>query len=225
MTRCIALLVGFILLTGCGGPKPAETVFVPDAVPDRNFNEEAENKAVELVKNLGGRCTRPKPGEAVCEITFKGVALKDADLDVLKSFPNLTGLTIQDCPGFTGTGLKHLVHTPRLTLLTLAGKDILASALAELTNTPKLRFVAVVRVQLAGDDLRHIAKLKELQTLELVATPLVETHLNPLDELPELMELYLKDTGLTRDAAAAFAGRANGKRSKEKPRLEVTLLP
>jgi hypothetical protein len=222
MNRYVLLLVGCILLTGCGGNRPAETLLVPDAVPDRNFDEEAENQAIEKVRQLGGRCTRHKSSEAVSEITFQGVPLKDAELDLLKSFPKLTGLTIQDCPGFTGTGLKHLIHTPKLSLLQLAGKDIQASALAELTHTPKLRFLALARVQLLVNDLQHIAKLQDLQTLELLETPLSEAHLKPLGELPEMMELVLRDTWLTREAAQGFANSVNANRPKGKPLLGIS---
>jgi hypothetical protein len=222
MTCRILLFIGCIFFMGCGAPKPADTVLVLEPVPDRNYDEEAENNAIEQVKKLGGRCTRPKPDQAVNEITFKNAALKDDDLELLKSFPKLTGLSILDCRGFAGTGLKHLIHTPKLALFQLAGKDIQGRSLAELTHTPKLRFLALVRVQLAVDDLQHIAKLKELQTLELVESPLTEAHLKPLGEMPELIELLLRETKLSKDAAQAIANGVNAKRPKNKPRLGIS---
>jgi hypothetical protein len=225
MKRFLFMVFFLTLLLGCGGPKPTEPVLVLDVVPDRNFDEAAEAKASEQVKKLGGQTTRFKPTDAITDLQFRNVPLKDDDLELLNAFPHLSWLIVQDCPGFRGIGLKHLAQTPKLKFLTLAGRDVQGSALAQLANTPKLRNLTLARLSVTPAEFQPLVRLKELQTLELVKTDITEEHLKHLEQMPELMELYLKDTGLTREAAEAFALRVNAKRPIEKPKLEVVFLP
>ncbi len=222
MTRSLLLLMGCVILAGCSGSKPPATELLIDVIADRNFDEEAENKAIEQVQKLGGSCYRAKPGQAVNEITFKNVKLTDDDLAVLKAFAKLTGLTIQDCTGFTGTGFEHLAKTPKLTFLQLTGGTITSKAFQGLVHAPHLRFLTLVRVQFSVEDAQQLTTLKELQTIELLEIPLTELHLKPLGALPELMELMLHETGLTKEVAQTFADRINENRPKEKPRLGIS---
>jgi hypothetical protein len=112
-----------------------------------NRADEAEDKAVKAIQELGGRCGRDKKakGKPIVNVNLTDTNLTDAGLKELAGLKQLQSLRLINTV-VTDAGLKHLAGLKQLRELNLT--------FTEVTD--------------AG--LKHLAGLKQLQTLNLIKT-------------------------------------------------------
>lgn len=101
--------------------------------------DEAEDKAVKVVKDAGGTVTRDmkRPGQPVVEVKLAHQKLTPATLKSLAAFPRLTDLNLGES-SVTVAGMKELAAVKTLTDINLAATDLTDDGLKELTALKNL---------------------------------------------------------------------------------------
>ena len=155
---CLVLL---LTAAGCApGPESAKSTARPDqcskqpatsgssAAPAASPGKVVASAAAtaqtpdERVTSLGGKIERD--GSAVTGIDFFGTQIGDADLSVVRSFPDLQSLGLSGTK-ITDAGLTDLVGLNKLHTLKLAFTDITDLGLFTLAKMPGLQNVDLLR--------------------------------------------------------------------------------
>jgi internalin A len=156
-------------------------------------------------------------------LRLRGYSIGDETLAIVKDFPALTGLTVEEsaitnpglahlsrmpleeislfrCYSVSDEGLEHFKGLANLRQLSLRDMPITGAGLVHLRDKQKL---AVLRLNETGVDdaaLKHLAGLKSLARLELRQTRITDAAVEPLAKLKSLKVLNVSQTGLTEDA-------------------------
>lgn len=163
----------------------------------------AEPRAVQLVKQLGGRVRwtndRPKNGHVV-SVSLSVNTLRDDDLAQLTpwwwNFPELKDLDLSSS-AITDAGLAHL-RGAELRSLALDGTQITGDGLRHLTGMSELRSLSLNETQIGDDGLEHVARLPQLGALYLRGTPIGDDGLRHLEQRTSLRYLRLgRNRGVT----------------------------
>ena len=156
------------------------------------------SKDIADIEALGGRLERDdkQPGSPVVSIDLSGCQkLKDEDLQVLASFPELRIVYL----GGTATsdaGLKHLAGLTNLTELYLIGTDITDAGLKELVGLQNLVELRIGNTDITDAGLRELAKLKNLKTVGIVGTSVTEEGVKEFSEaLPDMQHNWGRGGG------------------------------
>lgn len=120
------------------------------AAPKKTPAESPEDR----VTRLGGKIERE--GSTVTRIDFFSTPIDDADLEVLRSFPDLQSLGLTSTK-VTDAGLEHLVGLKKLRTLSLGFTNITDAGLITLAKLPALQDVDLLQTKVTS------ASLKELQ--------------------------------------------------------------
>ena len=154
------------------------TIATPDA-----------GKEIAAIEALGGSVRRDdeRSGRPVVYINLGGCQkLKDEDLKILASFPELRVLVL----GGTATsdaGLKHVAGLKNLTELYLIGTDITDAGLKELVGLQKLEELRVGNTAITDAGLKELAKLKNLKMVGMLGTRVTEAGVKEFSEaLPDM---------------------------------------
>jgi Leucine-rich repeat (LRR) protein len=154
-------------------------------------------------------------------LRLQGRGVTDADLEHLQRLTQLQMLRLM-CPRLTDAGLKHLAGLTRLTWLDLSRTQVTGVGLSHLESL-KLNRLILTDSKINDAGLAHLSGLMSMQQLDLSGTEITDEaidHLrawrqqvqasNPSDDDPfgpqgGRVYVILRDTKVTRDAAAALA--------------------
>ena len=102
--------------------------------------DEAEDKAVQAIKKLGGDVTRDNKaeGKPVIVVLLFNATVTDGDLKELKAFKGLKELILGNT-AVTDAGLKELKELKDLQLLDIGGTKVTDAGLKELKDLKKLK--------------------------------------------------------------------------------------
>ena len=176
MTHRLSFLAGCLLLT---------------AAP--LFADEAEDKAVEAVKKLGGSVTRDDKaeGKPVVVVDLSGTQVTDAGMQELAPLKGLKKLVLGSAK-VTDAGLKKLAALKGLQTLDLTGTKVTDEGLKELAPLKGLEELVLNNTQVTGAGLRELAPLTGLHTLFLTyCEGVTDAGLKDLAGLKGLKELIL----------------------------------
>jgi hypothetical protein len=119
--------------------------------------DQAEDRAVQVVKKLGGEITRDQkaPGQPVTRVDLVFTAVTDRDLKELAPLKNLKklGLAFTDV---TDGGVKELAAFPQLESLDLSGTLVTDAGLKELAGLMQLRKLLLIRTKVTPAGIRAL---------------------------------------------------------------------
>jgi hypothetical protein len=133
-----------------------------------------QSKAISALAKLGGKVGigDKKDPKAVLSANLNDSKVGDADLALLKSFPNLRELYLG----------RAKVGNPGMTHLAALGK---------------LQTLSLAYTQVTDEGLKDLAGLKQLESLALTGTKVGDAGLKHLHQMKQLRELYLRGTGVS----------------------------
>jgi Leucine-rich repeat (LRR) protein len=167
---------------------------------------DAEEKAVEVIKRVGGTFTRYANAEdgAITSIQFswRGKSPTDSDLAAFANLTELTTLEIPDSP-ITDAGMAHLAGLKKLEGLILARTRISNAGLAHLEGLTELRSLDLGGTLITSAGVVHLKSLTKLESLSLYKIPwITDEALAHLQGMTNLSHLSLQGCQIT-DAGAA----------------------
>jgi internalin A len=170
--------------------------------------DEAEDRAVEGVKKLGGTVERDdkSPAHPVVRVYLTGSSVGDASLKGLTKLVSLRTLGLTDT-GVTDGGLKDLADLSNLEELNLGFTKVTDAGLKDLAKFKKLRTLSLFYTNVTDDGLADLANLKSLKSLDLLGTSVTDAGLKKLTALKGLQTLNLHNTRAT-DAGVADLQKA-----------------
>jgi hypothetical protein len=127
----------------------------------------------------------------------------DDQAAVLKAFPRLAQVRIDDAPGITDKTLAHLAGVTELSQLYLARVNITDDGLANLKGLKRLERLGLSGVPITDRGLSHLAGLK-IEQLSLSDCPIDGSGLSYLGSMPKLWWLDLRGVGVTDDSLVAL---------------------
>jgi Leucine-rich repeat (LRR) protein len=142
--------------------------------------------------------------------------LSDADLDVLKQWPNLNRLVLKDTK-LTDAGLPRVARAKGLRHLDLTNTKVAGTGFEAVGQLADLEVLILSGTAVAGEGFDHLGKLTKLKQIGLRRLPkLTGEGLDHLAKCPDLTTLDLSQTGLG-DAGLAKVGKLK--------QLKVLALP
>jgi hypothetical protein len=162
--------------------------------------DDAEDKAVEAVKKLGGKVIRDDkdPSKPVIKVNLNVSQVTDADLKELAPLKELKELHLDACHGVTDAGLKELAELKGLQTLDLWGTKVTDAVLKELAPLQGLKRLDLGYTAVTDKGLKELAPLKELKELYLYGCQgVTDKGLKELAGLKELQRLNLGGTKVT----------------------------
>ena len=175
--------------------------FIPKLTSVR-LTDDVGDKGVPLLKGLKGL----KRLELNDFILHK---FTDSALTILKEFPDLEVLVINNCDKMTNEGLVHLKHCPNLTRLEISNnKEINGSGMVHLAPLTKLTELDLKYSSVDGESMKYLLGMKELKALDLERTKVDDSGLTHIKELTGLIKLQLGYVNIT-DAGLAHLANLN----------------
>jgi hypothetical protein len=167
---------------------------------------EQEERAIAAIEDLGGRVVRDEsvPERPVIEVAFSE-SIKDGDLEWLKTFPRLKGLSFSKT-GITDSGLARLSGLTQLESLQIAEEKITDKGLAHLEGLSRLQELSLVDARITGPGLAHLKELTRLEDFTLADLPIRDEALAHLKDLPSLRWLSLSNIPITGAGLAHLKG-------------------
>jgi internalin A len=162
------------------------------------YANEAEDKAVEAVKRLGGNVARDHndPAHTVVEVNLCFTEVTVADLKEMAALQNLQKLDLSRTH-VTGAGLKEMVCLQNLQTLILDNTRVTDAGLKELATLKNLQRLDLNNTQVTDAGLKDLAALKNLESLDLNGTHVRDAGLKDLAALKNLEFLNLMGTNVT----------------------------
>jgi hypothetical protein len=137
-------------------------------------------------------------------VTFSGADLTDDDLRLLRNLRRLVRLELEQNPGITDAGLRHIEGMPRLEHVRLWGCGVSDEGLKSLAALPKLQLLSLQSSRLSGTGVAHLAGAKHLSSCIFdFSVPAASP--GRFDLLPALDELRIHGKGLTNTSLQHFA--------------------
>ena|SRR5438128_1132340 len=160
---------------------------------------EREDRAVQLVKKLGGGVDRDEsaPGRPVIVVYLAHAKLTRSDLKQLaKELAGLKELHRLDLfdANVTDAGLKEIAALKQLQWLELSGTRVTDAGLKHLAALQELRELELESTAVTDAGLRELAALKKLEQLNLCFTKVTDVGLRQLTMLKELRVLRVGET-------------------------------
>jgi hypothetical protein len=179
----------------------------PVVAQSQGQNTTEKDPAVLAIRQLGGKVERnkKKSDEPVVAVDLHGRRVTDADLAVLRQFPQLQKLNLYNTP-ITDAGLAALEGLNHLHTLYLNGTSITDAGIIHLVKLPELRDLGLHGTRVTDAGLVQLQGVKTLQTLNLgthgywplgKSSPITDQGLAALKSLPHLQTLYLIGTRVT----------------------------
>ena len=154
------------------------------------------------------------------------VAMTDAGLAPIETFPALERLTIRvkaGSPGISAGGLEHVARLPRLKCLEILNTNLDGpSSLAPLAKLTRLESLRLWRSPLDDACLEHLRGLTALETLDLRETRLTDSGVDHLKGMDRLETLRIDCSKLTDAGLDKLAGLAALKDLRLLPASKVT---
>lgn len=155
-------------------------------------------EAIAAIKKLRGRVKYDlrSPRRPVIEISLSRTKAADADLALLKHFPDLQTLYLAQT-SIGDTGLSRLKGLARLHTLFLTNTKVTDAGLIHLKGLVNLKQLSLQGTQVTDSSLVHLKRLSKLQSLVLAGTKVTDAGLVHLQALRNLQRLFLVDTKVT----------------------------
>jgi hypothetical protein len=128
------------------------------------------------LEEAGARLIRNPDGQ-VSGVRMLNLKATDPDVRRLAEIPSLQSLSIQECPGITGSGLE---------------------AIAQL---PELKQLSIILTPVDDAGMAHLAAASQLEVLALTGTPVTDAGLKSLSSCGQLKRLTLNNLQGVTDAA------------------------
>ncbi|HEY1343150.1 MAG TPA: hypothetical protein VGF59_37085 [Bryobacteraceae bacterium] len=163
---CLALI---LLTTGC-------------------HQQTGEERAIAEVERLGGKVRKDGqlPGTPVTRVQLTEGRVTDAELQVVKSFPQLRSLDLRRTP-VTDKGMVHLERLTKLQELYLDSTRITDAGLGRLEGLKELRKLTLSDTEVSDLGLGFLNGLNDLEELSLTRTKVTEKGVQRLREsLPKV---------------------------------------
>lgn len=173
------------------GEGPASGTTVGKATSESGQVTTAQrNTDIARIEDLGGHIGREgnDPNAPVTSIDLSRCqSLKDDDMRILSSFPELTELQLHGSP-ITDAGLKHVAVLTKLTYLGLINAQKITDAgMKELAGLQNLEELRIGNTGISDAGLKDLAQLKSLKMVGLLGTPMTEEGLKEFSEaLPNM---------------------------------------
>lgn len=183
----------------------------PSAVPGAPSQPEApepKSPAIEKAEALKALGVRPPIGpgpttESVQHLNFGDIfqpysplnqQITDADLELVREFPNLTGAALSNFAKITDAALIPIASVPKLERLRIHHCPITDAGLAHLSNVATLKVLELTGTQISDAGLVHLQKLESLEDLWVGNTRITEAGLAHIAELKNLTRVLLPRT-------------------------------
>jgi internalin A len=126
------------------------------------------DKAVTLVKNLGGRVEVDEKAKdaPIVAVHLSDTKVSDADLEALKPLPQLHRLYLQNTT-ITDAGLEHLKELTELHTLSLNHTKVTDAGLENIKGLSKLKTLSLANTRVTNKGMEQLKGLGKLQTLHL----------------------------------------------------------
>lgn len=167
-----------------------------------------ESAAIAKIELLGGKVTKDDSllAQPVIEIDLRGSQrFRDAHVLLLKQFPNLRSLSLQEL-SITDQGLIELGKLTALTKLNLFGTSISDAGMTHVGKLTELRTLQLGDTRITDAGLKELSGLTELRTLVLWKTQITDHGLKQIGEFKELKTLYLGRTKITNNGLKELVG-------------------
>jgi Leucine-rich repeat (LRR) protein len=198
---------------------------LPPAPVAPKSDKEAEEKALEAIKALGGyvRWEDGDPVKPVAEVQLFSARVTDASLALLKAFPRLRKLSVTNA-AITDEGVATLKGMTRLEELNLGGcREVTDKGVSHLAALTGLKALDLSYTKITNQGAAHLAGLRNLRKLSLSTTIADDGAMPHLEGLAELRELNLFNVGhFLSGKRVTDAGLA---RLKGLTKLQVLLIP
>jgi Leucine-rich repeat (LRR) protein len=171
--------------------------------------EEAEDRAAEALRKLGGQVTRleQSPGRPVISVNLAGVKLTDADLRPLTACPHLQTLDLSRT-SVTDAGLAHLTDCIHLMNLNLTFTRVTNAGMKSVAQLKRLQTLDLSYTPVGDAGMEHLAGLSRLHTLRLYGPRVTDASLAVIGNFTDLTTLHLDDTEVTDAGVKHLAGLA-----------------
>jgi tetratricopeptide (TPR) repeat protein len=144
----------------------------------------ASDSALALWREAGAKDTRSADSDGLT-LDASGTSIDDADLESLKSLPQLRNLNLRGT-GVTDAGLAALRFVPELEFLGLSQTAVTDVGLAQLTSLQRLRYLTLADTAISDAGVWHLVGLQKLAGLNLKGTQITRNGLMELQaRLPE----------------------------------------
>jgi hypothetical protein len=100
-------------------------------------------------------------------LSLSGTSLRDEDLDVLKSLPQLTLVDL--VPEISDAGLQHLADLSHLEALVISGDKVTDAGLGNLADLPRLQGLTLRNTAVTSDGIISLERCKSLRTLHIIS--------------------------------------------------------
>lgn len=139
--------------------------------------------AAEKIRQIGGKVERDDQAEdkPVAVVNFATTQAADADLELVKGFPGLRKLTLNNTK-VTDAGLDHLKGLEALEKLYLVDTAITDAGLDRLKDMEGLRILSLVGTQVTDAGLDHLKDMEGLQEVYLYGTKVTDEGVKALKE-------------------------------------------
>ncbi|MBM3982902.1 MAG: hypothetical protein FJ304_22050, partial [Planctomycetes bacterium] len=158
---------------------------------------------------LGGRVEFVRALPFLSQLNLTDCKLTNDDLAALAGC-RLYTLALQNNPGITGEGLKHLVAIPDVEQFNLGGTGIAPADLPLLAKVPRLTILTLPDLKLTDDDLAFLRELPNLLTLNLANNTITDRVIDHMSGATKLSHLVLHGTRLTDAGLERLAAREGG---------------
>lgn len=157
-------------------------------------DEDAVNQALAKVHVMGGTWSRDvsRPDVPIVMIDVGGGEVTDADLAILKTFPELEHLSLRNTQ-VTNGGLKSLQGLTKLKKLELAGLRITDDSLGALGALRELTELDISYTLVTGSGLDSLAGLKKLKVLDMTRTAVTDKSIAGITALTTITDLDLTE--------------------------------
>jgi len=138
--------------------------------------------------------------------TAANLSLNDADLAVLRKFPELGQLSIEFAPNLSEAGMVHLSALSNLEVLSIKFAPITDDCLASLISLENLQVLQLYDTDVSDAGLEYLARMPRLRALKLCISDVSDAGLPTLSEIPNIQDVTLgvDDSEITRDGVLLF---------------------
>jgi len=145
------------------------------------------------------------------EVRARYATFDDYDASLLKLFPELRGLRIDNCPMMTTDGVKHLMDLHNLRRLMLGNLAVTDASCAYIGEMSQLHELALGGDQLTDAGLAHLRDLTNLRLLQFGGNrlPITDYGVRKLPKMPHLESLKFWHCNVTGASLAHFKESSN----------------
>jgi hypothetical protein len=164
-----------------------------------NFVAESGNLSAEGIGYLGKM-------KNLKSLSLTSIDMTDGQLSTLHIFPELQSLFLSDT-GISDVDLAKIIELPNLKMLELSHNDrITGSGLKRLQPTEKLTYLSLSSSGITDDSLENLKNFPNLRSLFLADTPISDDGLTHLQGLIQLSTLYLEKAQVTQEGIGKLEG-------------------